>query len=67
MATTKKVVPPDMLQRIRGIVARDGAAKVCKRWGMTKDTLACALAGYQVQAGSIALITLGLQKEEGER
>jgi len=65
MDTRKRTVPLDLLDRVRAIVERDGQRKVSARWGINRYTLASALAGYQVQAGTIGLLTLGLQKEEG--
>lgn len=45
-------------------------ARLAVRWNMDKDTLARALAGFEVNAGSIAEIELGLlrdrQKQEGK-
>jgi len=65
MSTKKKAVPPDLLDKVKAVVERDGQRKVSARWGINRYTLASALAGYQVQAGTIGLLTLGLQKEEG--
>jgi len=65
MAGEKRVVPSDLLERVRKVVQRDGALAVGRRWRVGRHTLAAALAGYQVQEGTISTITLGLQKEEG--
>jgi len=63
MSTKKRAVTEELLARIKAVVDRDGARRVAVRWGINRDTLASALAGYQVQSGTIALLTLGLQQE----
>lgn len=49
---------------VRVYTERDTPAKVAKRWKMNKNTLARALAGYEVNAGSVAQIELGLLREQ---
>jgi len=65
MSAKKRTVPPELLAKVKAIIDRDGASKVAARWGIDRDTIARALAGYQVWTGTIGLLTLGLQKEEG--
>jgi len=67
MSSKKRAAPPELLAKVRAIVERDGASKVAVRWGIDRDTIARALAGYQVWTGTIGLLTLGLQKEEGAK
>lgn len=49
--------------RVRDIIERDGQGKTAKRWGMGDRALLRAVAGYNIQRGTRALIEQGLQKE----
>ena len=64
MLQRKKRLSEDLLHKVKAVVERDSARRVAARWGMDRDTLARALAGFEVQGGTIAEIKLGLQGEE---
>jgi hypothetical protein len=63
MGERREKLPEDILEKVRTVVAETSPRRVAKRWHMGADTLARALAGYEINRGTIAEIKLGLQGE----
>lgn len=66
MVKRKLRLPESLKRQVQEALKSTTPALLAKRWSMDKDTLARALAGYEVNAGSIAEIKLGLLAEEGK-
>jgi len=64
MATGAKVKLDEAQQeKANGVIKRDGIARTARAWGMNDVALLRAVAGYNIQRGTRALIEQGLQKE----
>lgn len=63
MAKRKTRLPEDLSAAVKSVLKENTPAQVARRWGMDPDTLARVVAGYEVQAGTVAQVRLGLLQE----
>lgn len=63
MQNHKTRLPDSLSAAVKSVLEKDTPAKIAKRWGMSRDTLARALAGYEINRGTVAEIKLGLMQD----
>lgn len=60
---SKRALTPEQREQVRQACDKRSAVSVAIRWGIAVDTLGRAALGYEVNAGTRALIERGLEGE----